>query len=137
MRIQPIQLAADGLAHTPLDTVARHGLAERAGRRETNVGTVRLRFAYAERGEERATEAATVVVNPSEIFGSQQADTFRKTWDGLPLGADREFFAPARTPAGEYRPSVLSFHTGAESVRFGAVAIIRLKGAFRHSYSIL
>ena len=79
MRIQPIQLAAYGLADTPLDTGPRHGLSEGAGHRETNVGTIRLRLAYAERGEERATEAATVVVNSSEIFGSQQADTFRKT----------------------------------------------------------
>ena len=79
MRVQPIQVAAYGLAHTPLDTVASHGLAERAGRRETNVRAIRLRFADAERREERTTEAATVVVNSSEIFGSQQADTFRKT----------------------------------------------------------
>jgi hypothetical protein len=79
MRVQPIQLAAYGLADTPLDTVAHHGLAEGARRRETNVGAVGLRLAYAERGEERATIAATVVVNSSEIFGSQQADTFRKT----------------------------------------------------------
>jgi hypothetical protein len=79
MRVQPIQMAAYGLADTPLDTVARHGLSERAGHRETNVGTIRLRFAYTESGEERATVAAPVVVNSSEIFGSQQADTFRKT----------------------------------------------------------
>jgi hypothetical protein len=79
MRVQPIQMAAHGLADTPLDTVARHRLSERAGHRETNVGPIRLRFAYTESGEERATVAAPVVVNPSEIFGSQQADTFRKT----------------------------------------------------------
>jgi len=79
MRIQPIQMAAYGLADTPLDTVARNGLAEGARHRETDVGTIRLRFANAERSEERTTEAATVVVNSPEIFGSQQADTFRKT----------------------------------------------------------
>jgi hypothetical protein len=79
MRVQPIQIAAYGLAHTPLDTVAHHGLAERAGNRETNVWTIRLRLAYTKRREERTAEAATVVVNSSEIFGSQQADTFRKT----------------------------------------------------------
>jgi hypothetical protein len=81
MRIQPIQMAAYGLADTPLDTVSRHGFTDGAGHRETNVGAVRLRFAYTKRGEERAAVAATVVVNSSEIFGSQQADTFRKTWD--------------------------------------------------------
>jgi hypothetical protein len=72
-------MAADGLADTPLDTVARHGLADRAGHRETNMGTVRLRLPDAERCEERATEAATVVIYSSKVFGSQQADTFRKT----------------------------------------------------------
>jgi hypothetical protein len=79
MRVQPIQAAADGLAHTPLDTVARHGLAERARHRETNVGAVRLRLADTKRREKRTTKAAAVVVYSSEIFGSQQADTFRKT----------------------------------------------------------
>jgi len=79
MRVQPIEQAADGLADTPLDTVADHRLADGAGHRETNVGTVGLRFAEAKSGEERATEAATVVVNSSEIFRSQQTDTFRKT----------------------------------------------------------
>ena len=53
----------------------------------------------------------------------------------LPLGADRELFAPARAPAGQYRPSVLGFHAGPKPVRLGAVAIIRLKGAFRHERS--
>jgi hypothetical protein len=79
MRVQPIQTAAYDLADTPFDTVARHGLAERAGHRETNVGTIRLRLADAKSREERATEAATVVIYPSKVFGSQQADTFRKT----------------------------------------------------------
>lgn len=79
MRIQPIQTAAYGLADTPLNTVARHCLAERAGHRETNVRSIRLRFPYTKRREERPTEAATVVVHSSEIFGAQQADTFRKT----------------------------------------------------------
>ena len=53
----------------------------------------------------------------------------------LPLGADRELLASARAAAGQHRPSVFRFHAGAESVGFGAVAIIRLKGAFRHGDS--
>ena len=73
------QMAAYGLADTPLDTVAHHGLAEGARRRETNVGTIRLRFANAEGREERAAETASLVVHSSEIFRTQQADTFRKT----------------------------------------------------------
>ena len=81
MRIQPMQLAADGLADTPLDTVTRHRLAEGTRRGETNLGTIRQFLPNAESGEKGAVEAAALIVHSSEIFGSQQADTFRKTWD--------------------------------------------------------
>jgi hypothetical protein len=50
----------------------------------------------------------------------------------LPLRTDSEFLAAARASAGYHRTAVLGFHTAAESVRLRAVAIIRLKGAFRH-----
>jgi hypothetical protein len=43
--------------------------------------------------------------------------------------------ASAGAPPGQHGPPVLGFHPGAESVRLGAMAIIRLKGAFRHGDS--
>ena len=49
---QPIEMAADGLPDTPLDTVAHHGLAQGAGQRKTNVRTVGLRFPQTESREE-------------------------------------------------------------------------------------
>jgi hypothetical protein len=42
MRIQPVQLAANGLADTPLDTVSSHRFAERTRSSETDVRTIRL-----------------------------------------------------------------------------------------------
>jgi hypothetical protein len=110
MGTQPIETAADGLADTPLDTVAHHGLAERAGNRKTNVRSIRLRFAYTKRGEERSTEAATVVVHSSEIFGAQQADTFRKTCDEIYLSElTVSFLRPrARRRAKTARPFLVS-----------------------------
>jgi hypothetical protein len=55
----------------------------------------------------------------------------------LPLGAYGELFPAARTPAGQNRPPVFGLHPGTEPVRLGAVTIIRLKCAFRHSFSII
>jgi hypothetical protein len=69
---------------------------------------------------------------------AQQTNTFRKTRDGrLPFGADRELFAPTRPAPRQHRTAILGLHAGAETVRFGAVAIIRLKRTLRHSCSIL
>ena len=55
----------------------------------------------------------------------------------LPFRADGEFLASARAAAGQDGTAVLGGHAGPESVRFGAVAPIRLKGAFRHFGSII
>jgi len=122
-----------GLANAAPDAVADHGFAEGTGRGEANVGPVRFRLADAESREKGAREAGALIVNSSEIFRSQQTDTFRKSRDGaLPFGADREFFAAARTPAGKNGPAVLGFHSGPEPVRFGAVTVVRLKSTFRH-----
>ena len=51
---QLIQMQADGLADTPLDAVADHGFAEGAGCGEADMRPIGLRFADAERREERA-----------------------------------------------------------------------------------
>jgi hypothetical protein len=130
---QLIQMEADGLADTPLDSVADHGFAEGAGCSEADMRPIGPRLADAERREERTRETGTLIVNSSEVFRPQQTDTFRKSRDGaLPFGADSEFLAAAGATAREYGPAVLGFHARPESVRLGAVAIIRLKGTFRH-----
>ena len=131
-------MEAYSLADTPLDTVPHDRFTDRARDSEADTRTVRLRLADTKSGEERPTMAGTLVVNSSEILRSQQADTFRKTRDGgLPLVADRKLFPPCRPAAGENGPAVLGFHARAEAVRFRAVAVIRLKGAFRHCSSSL
>ena len=134
LRVQPIQVKADGLADAPPDTVAHDGFAERARHGKADMGSVGLRLAddRTPRTEGRHT-AEPVVVNPAKILGSQQTDTFRKTRDGrLPLGADGQFLAAARAAAGQNGAAVLGLHTGAEPVGLGAVTVIRLKSTFRH-----
>ena len=133
---QSIEMQADGLADAPLDAVADHGFAEGAGCGEADMRPVVLRFADAERREERARETGTPIVNSSEVLRPQQTDTFRKSRDGaLSFGADSEFLAATGTAAREDGSPVLGFHARPEPVRFGAVAIIRLKGTFRHLIS--
>jgi hypothetical protein len=80
--VQPFQLKPHGFADTPLDPVAHHGLAERPGRCKANARTAGFGLAKTERGEKRTGKARSFVIDPSEILRSQQADTFRKTWDG-------------------------------------------------------
>ena len=129
-------MQSDGLADAAPNAVPHHGLTDGARNGKPDPWTVRLRLADREGGEQRACELGPGVVNPSKVFGSQQTNTFRKTRDGgLPLGADRQFMAALGAAAGQNGPAVLGFHPGAKSVRLGAMAIIRLKGAFRHDDS--
>ena len=135
---QLIQMEADSLANAPFDAVADHGFTKGARSSEADTRPIGLRLADAERREKRARETGTLIVNSSEVFRSQQTNTFRKSRDGaLPFGADRELLAAPGAAAGEDGPAVLSFHPRQKPVRFGAVAIIRLKGTFRHCSSIL
>ena len=124
---------ADGLADTPPDPVARHGFAQSARTGESDARPWRLRIADVERREQGTGVLGAGVVNPAEVLGAQQTDTFRKTCDtGLPLGTDGELLATARTPAGQNGASVLRLHPGAEPVRLRPMAVVRLIGAFRH-----
>ena len=75
-------MEADGLADAPLDTVAHHGLAERARHGETDARTAGCGSRTQNAAKRGPGEAGTFVINSSEIFRSQQTDTFRKTWDG-------------------------------------------------------
>ncbi len=134
--IQPIESAAHGFAKPPFNAIAGHRLAQGAGHRESDPGAVHFRVASAERRKTGARKSAPLVVHRSEILRSQQADTFRKTSDGLvPFGADRELLPPTGPATGQNRTAILGLHAGAETVRFGAPAIIRLKRTFRHSCS--
>ncbi len=134
--VHPIEIAADRLPHPAPDPVPHHGLTHRPRDGEADLRTVRLRLADEEGCKERTCKLGSLVINSSEVFGAQQANTFRKTGDGrLPLGADRELVAPARPAARKYGPPVFGLHTGAEAMRLCAVTIIRLKGAFRHCCS--
>lgn len=78
---QLIQVEADGLTQAPLDAISHDGFADRARQGESDVRTRRLGFTDAERREERSRDANPMVVNPSKILRSENADTFRKAWD--------------------------------------------------------
>jgi hypothetical protein len=80
-------MQADGFAHTPPDTVAHHRLAEGARRRETDARSARLRLPDAERRKKGARKAGTPIVDPAEIRGSQQTNTFREALLEAFLGA--------------------------------------------------
>ena len=126
-------MKADGFPHPPFNPVAHHGFAEGAGGGEPNMRSTRLRFAYAEGGEQGTGIAGTVIIDASEIFRSQEAYTFRKTGDGiLPLGADGQFLAASGPAARQHRTAIFGLHTGKETMRLGTVTIVRLKGTFRH-----
>jgi hypothetical protein len=136
--VQPFQLKPHGFADTPLDPVARHGFAERPGGCKSNARSAGFGLAKTERGEKRTGKARSIVIDSSEILRSQQADTFRKAWDGrLPFVADRELLTATGAPAGQYGAAILGFHAAKESVGLSALAVIRLKSTFRHSRSII
>ena len=126
-------MEADRFADTPFDTVTHDRLADGTRDSETDMRPVWERLADTKSSEEGSGELGTLVINSSKVFGSQQTDTFRKTRDGvLPLGADGQFLAATSATAGENGAAILGLHTGAKPVRFSAMAIIRLKGTFRH-----
>jgi len=50
----------------------------------------------------------------------------------LPLVADGELLPPTGPPASDHRAAILRGHAGQKAMRFGAVAVIRLKSTFRH-----
>lgn len=97
---QLTEVEADGLAQAPLDAIAYHRFSDGARHGKPDSRSIGLRFANAESREEGARESGTSVVNPAEIFRAQNADTFRKTKDGvLPFGTDSKFLAAARAAA--------------------------------------
>ena len=79
---QLAELEAYGLANPSLNAISHHGFAECAGTGETDMRSLWLGFPDTERRKEGPGEPGTLVVNPAEVFGTQQTDTFRKTRDG-------------------------------------------------------
>lgn len=136
--IQPFQFEAYGFADAPPYAVARHGLANRARHCKADARAAAIRVPQAKRREQGTGEAATFIIDFTEIFRPQDTDTFRKTWDGkLPFVADRELLPAGRPPAREHGAAILGFHPAAKAVRLGAVTVIRLKSAFRHVSSTI
>ena len=127
-----LEVQANRLADTPPDSIARHRLADRAWQSKSDTGAARIRLAHTESGKEGPGKARTLVIDSTEIRGSQQTDTFGKTRDALPLGADRELVAAPRATPRQNGTAVLRFHAGAEPVGLRAPTVIGLKGAFRH-----
>jgi len=82
---QERQLKPDGFANASAQTVADDGLAQRAGRGEADAQARRCGIRETESREKGTRVARAVVVDLSEIAGSQQPDTFgegRSIFDG-------------------------------------------------------
>jgi hypothetical protein len=107
---QPIEQEADGLPAAPLDAVAHDCFADGARDCKADMRPIGLVFANAKSGEEGSGEPGTLVINSSEVFGSQQTDTFRKTRDGYYLSElTVSFLRPrARRRARTARPFLVS-----------------------------
>jgi hypothetical protein len=107
---QLIQLEANRLPDPSLDTVAHHGFTKGAGARKADVRSLCQRFADTECRKQGPAEAGTLVINPAEVFGTQQTDTFRETRDGDYLSElTVSFLRPrARRRARTARPFLVS-----------------------------
>jgi hypothetical protein len=67
------------LADAPLDAVPHHGFAERARASEANMGSIESGLADTKCRKEGPCEPGALIINPAEVFGTQQTDTFWKT----------------------------------------------------------
>jgi hypothetical protein len=107
---QLIEPEADGLANPSFNAIAHHSLSDRARHREADFRAGTLRAADIKSGEQRSGIAGTLIVNSSEISGSQNTNTFRKTCDVTYLSElTVNFLRPrARRRASTARPSAVS-----------------------------
>ena len=108
--VQPVQVEANRFADPPFDPVPHHGFTQGAGTGEADMRPVAPGFENAESREQGTREAGAVVVNSAEVFGTQEADTFRKTRDGdYPSELTVSFLRPrARRRARTARPFLVS-----------------------------
>jgi len=74
-------MKTDRLADAPFDAIAYDRFADRAREGKPDPGTEGLGFTHAKCGEQGTREADPLVVHPSKILRSENADTFRKAWD--------------------------------------------------------
>ena len=79
---QPIEVEADRFADPPFDTVTHHGFAQGARTSKADMRPVALGFEDAESRKQGTGEPGALIVNSAEVFGTQEADTFRETRDG-------------------------------------------------------
>jgi hypothetical protein len=107
---QPIEVEAHRFADPPFDTVTHHGFTQGAGTSEADMRSVALLFKDAESREEGTGEPGALIVNTAEVFGTQEADTFRETRDGdYPSELTVSFLRPrARRRARTARPFLVS-----------------------------
>lgn len=78
---QLIEPQADGLADPSFNAVAHHGFSDRSRYGEADLGTQTVRSPDIKSGEQRSGIPGTLIIDSSEIGGSQNTDTFRKTCD--------------------------------------------------------
>src|SRR5215469_4100133 len=68
LRTQQIEMKADRLTDTPLNTVANHGFSQRAGHRKTDARPRTVWLVQAESRKERSRKAGAFVINSPEIL---------------------------------------------------------------------
>lgn len=78
---QLVEPEAYGLANPSFNAIAHSGFSDRARHCEADFGAGTLRAADIKSCEQRPGIAGALIVNSSEISGSQNTDTFRKTCD--------------------------------------------------------
>lgn len=107
-----VEAQAYSLAHSPFDAVAYHGLSKRTRSRKADPGALGTWFARAEGREKGTGKLPAPIIDSTEIRGSQQADTFRKTSDDYLSELTVSFFRPrARRRAITARPFLVAMRT--------------------------
>ena len=93
-----------------LDAVSHHGFAEGARAGEADMRPLWQSFLDTKCRKQGPGEPGTLVINPAEVFGTQQTDTFRETRDGDYLSElTVSFLRPrARRRARTARPFLVS-----------------------------
>ena len=78
---QFIEPEPNGFTDPPSNSIANDSFAHCAGHGKADLGPLGFRAAREESGKERPRIPGTLIINSSEISGSQNTDTFGKTCD--------------------------------------------------------